>query len=290
MKWVKWKDRYGVRSHGRTRYNPSEPWGPWTRIIGVVARCEGNHDTVVSYDGTGVTWGFMQWTFTSGRLQRLLQFLKSIEVVGTNKSLFDKFFRHKGGKQVFKKFGFIIVNGNMVDVEKNKILNPAKDKKRIDDICMGRVKHESSEDQKTHAVELARIFLHAGRDEEIAFAQIEFAKNELKRALRVKRKALGGISTIDNLLEGTWETPLPAIFFNLWQNSPKYAYKLFVNSYNMTNHLGIDVYFDEVWRRLNMSKFGNWSYAKPGNNSPRIKRIRKAVLEFYNIDLEIKRY
>ncbi len=294
MKWVKWKDHQGVRAMGKMRYYPPEPWGPWTKIIGVVARCEGKHDTVVSYDGTGITWGFMQWTFTSGRLQKLLQFLKSIDVLNSSKTLFDKHFRLKGGKQVFKQFGFIIVNGNIIDLETKKPLNPSlkKDKRRIDDICMGRVKHDSFAKQKSHAIRLAKYFLDAGKDEEVAFAQLEFAKNEFKRAIRYKRRPLKGVGTIANLLEDTWDTPLPAIFFNLWQNSPRATYKLFMKAYLANNKArgnGED-FFNEVWRRLNLSKFANWSYAKSKNKSPRIRRIKKAISEFYDIDLEIKRY
>ena len=62
MSWVKWKHYQGVKLVGKNSYNPPQPWGPWTKIMGVVAKCEGNHDTVISYDGTGLTWGFMQWT------------------------------------------------------------------------------------------------------------------------------------------------------------------------------------------------------------------------------------
>lgn len=292
MQWVKWKDKQGVRAKGKERYHPPLPWGPWTKIIGVIARCEGKHDTVVSFDGTGVTFGFMQWTMTSGRLQKLLQFLKSIQVDGESINLFDKFFRKKGGRQVFADFGFIIVNGNFVEKSTKKVLNPGKkaDRQRIDDICMGRVKHKSFKDQKAHAISLARIFLAAGKDDEIAFAQLEFAKNELKRAMRAKRKPLGSVGTIASLLEDTWDTPIPAIFFNLWQNSPRGAYRLFLKAYKTAGHKTSDEYLKEVWRLLSRSKFANWSYAKEKNKSPRIKRIKKAVSEFYKIDLPLVRY
>lgn len=298
MRWVKWKDHQGVRHIGKHRYNPPQPWGPWTKIMGVIARCEGNHETVVSYDATGVTWGFMQWTFTSGRLQKLLQSFKSIEV-DEDMNLFDKVFRVEGSnRQVFSQFGFTIENGNFVETGISKVLNPRNklQKKRIDDICMGRAVYPNLKNQKKFAKDLAQIFIDAGEDPDIAAAQVEFAKGEFRRSLKAIRGPLGHVKTFDNLLEHTWSTPIPGIFFNLWQNNPRASYRLFIKAYNFANGmypkghpLYAEVYLREVWNRLNSSKFGNWSFAKSENKSPRIRRIKKAIKEFYGIDLKIKR-
>lgn len=82
VKWQKYNNHEGPVYRGSLRYNPKKPWGAWERILGCIARCEGSHDTVVMYDGTGVTWGFQQWTMTSGRLQKVLQSLKAIPYQG----------------------------------------------------------------------------------------------------------------------------------------------------------------------------------------------------------------
>jgi len=297
MRWLKWKTHQGVREMGTRGYNPIKPWDMWVRIMGVVARCEGNHDTVVSYDGTGVTWGFLQWTFTSGRLQNLLRHMQKVESRGNPYiTLFESVFivpylSELDGRQIFEKFGFKVEDGKFFDVYETppKYLNPSIYKKLIDDICMGKGKYYNPifKNSKAQAMALADVFSKAGKIKEIAQAQIDFAVKEFQSALRVKRGGpLGKVGTIEKLLENTWETPLPAVFFNLWQNSPKYAYKLFLKEYKNAQ-CGED-YFMRCWNRLKRSKFGNWSYAKSKNTSPRIKRIRDALKEFYDVDLPVR--
>jgi hypothetical protein len=255
--------------------------------MGVVARCEGNHDTVISYDGTGVTWGFMQWTFTSGRLQKLLEYLKSVqegdfEVNEFGPNLYDKYFAGK-----LEPFGFYIKNGKFVRVN-GGVLDPRtkSDKRKLDNICMGRVQYDKVSKQKWHATALAKIFSEAGKAPEIAYAQIDYAKGEIKRSLQYTRKPLGKYKTLANLLEGTWDTFVPAVFFNLWQNSPAGAYKLFIKAKD-SSKTPEDLQ-EIVWDRLKRSRFANWSYAKSGNKSPRIRRIAKAVKEFYGISLPVR--
>ena len=302
MKWVKWKEYQGVRSMGSFRYSPQKPWGPWTKIMGVVARCEGNHDTCVSYDNTGMTWGFLQWTFTSGRLSKLLQSMKSVAYYSFDaqdegceqETLFESAFMSKG-IQVFEKFGFEIIDGHFFEIledgsRKKLIPNLRKHRQRISDICMGKVKHSKFADQKKFAMKLAEIFSEAGKREDIAFIQSEFGKNEFKRCLNTKRPPLHEVKTIDKLLEGTWDTMIPAIFFNLWQNSPAGAYRLFLKEYRLTGRKGSDKFLEGLWNRLSRSKYANWSYANPENKSPRILRIKKGIEEFYGVSLPLVRY
>lgn len=296
MSWVTYKEHEGVRHMGSNRYNPPEPWGPWTKIMGVIARCEGNHDTVVSYDGTGVTWGFLQWTFTSGRLQRLLASMKSIPVYDfeTNKddNLFDRYFLNDEGSQLFLKYGFEIHNGRFYSHPHERYLNPAKpmERRMIDDVCMGRCAHpDKPKKQKTHAKGVAKIFADAGALPDVAAAQIHYAKTEFKTSLPVERKPLVVWQSIEHMLVGTWETPIPALFFNLWQNHPSQAYKFFQNQFDSGwDH---DDSFNHLWERLSKSKFGNWGYGsklyKQKGTKPRVFRIRKAMKEFYNLDLPV---
>lgn len=292
MQWVKYKNHAGIKHLGKNSYDPPQPWGPWTKIMGVVAACEGNHDTVVSYDGTGLTWGFMQWTFTSGRLQRLLEYFKSINYYdfdskASDTNLFDKYFMHYG-VQVFENYGFTIRGGRFCDKKRGfQSINPRDPRRRklIDDICMGRDRYEKLKDQKQFAKDLAALFANVGEQKEVAFAQIEFAKGELKRALQVERDPLRHYRTIRALLSGAWDGYVPAVFFNLWQNNPAATYRLFIRAKDRSTPAS---YPALVWEGLMKSKFGNWSYAKPGNRGPRILRISKAIKEYYGVKLPVK--
>lgn len=283
--WVKWKDGGGPRVIGSVGFNPAQPWGPWTKVLGVVARCEGAHDTVVMYDGTGVTWGFMQWTFTSGRLQKLLESFKSIELMdNTHHTLFDvvcKVSPDAFGAQIFQPYGFKIETGKFTS--SGGVLDPSipDQKQRIVNICMG---VGSGSNQK--ALALAQLFADMGAKPGVAEAQLAFAKAEFARQLDFPRPPLGG-RTIRDLLKAdnqrSWDTPLVALFFNLWQNTPGAAYKLFLKAEAQSNG-EVDDYFAKAWKMTNLSTFGQWGW-KNDPKSPRCLRIAKAAKEFYGIDL-----
>jgi len=302
VQWVKWKDGGGPRVRGSVEYDSPTPYGIWTKILGVVARCEGNHDTVVMYDETGVTWGFMQWTFTSGRLQKLLQSFKAISLCRFDldaddyddpmHTLWDEVCINQDGSQVFAEYGFIVQNGRFVDITqpgKRVPLNPAvqSQKKRIADICMGRVQYQRIADQKRHAMGLAELFSNMAQGADVAIAQIAYAKQEFKQQMTYKRKPLDGswlaVPTIGCLLQDAWDTPLAALFFNLWQNNPGAAYKLFLQAGKGIKNP--DEFFSSAWFRANRSKFGNWGWGKTSNKQPRVIRIKDAMKEFYGIDL-----
>ena len=287
-KWVKWKSHQGARNMGERLFDPPAPHDLWTKILGVVARCEGKHDTFVSYDNTGGTWGFMQWTMTSGRLQKLLESLKSISFdEDEHVSLFDKFCMN-GNKQVFEKYGFKITGGKFVELETGKVLNPnnKKQKQRISDVCMGKTLYKTFKQQKEHAMGLAALFVRLGNCTGVPEAQIAFASQEMQKGLKYTRKPLKEFKTLDNLLEGSWDSPAPALFFNLWINNPAAAYRLTIRARRAIK--SGDELFDKMWALLKRSTFGNWSFAKPENRSPRIRRIKKALKEFYNIDVKAK--
>jgi len=292
VQWVKWKNHQGAKHRGSLKYDPPQPWDMWDKIMGVIARCEGNHDTVVSYDATGITWGFMQWTFTSGRLQKLLESFKSIPYYDldtpseVHHTLFDEVCELEEDVQIFERCGFCIQGGKFVELATGKKLDPRNksQKKRIDDVCMGRTQYKTLKDQKFHALKLAKIFVDLAHQFAVPEAQIQFAIQEFKRELQFKRSPLGGKS-IAWLLDGTWDTPAPALFFNLWQNNPGAAYRLFKTVKN--SGVTEERYFGLAWKKACRSKFGNWGYGKPENKSPRVVRIKKAMKEFYGIDLKL---
>ncbi len=271
--------------------------------MGVVARCEGAHDTVVMYDSTAVTAGFLQWTFKSGRLQKLLESFKSIPVYaftgdGKHNTLFDLVCceDHPRLVQKFERFGFRITGGKFVDLRSGRALNMINkaQQKRCVDICMGRVQYPGNlKKQRQHAMALANLFATMGQDFAVAEAQIQFAKQEFKRQMGYKRPPLGGM-TIAELLYAdrheSWETPLAALWWNLWQNHPGSAYRLFLRARRIDGCSDPETYFQQAWKLINRSKFGNWGWGKPKNRpknkSPRVVRIKKAIKEFYGINVK----
>jgi len=324
--WVKYKNMGGPRYLGRKEggkrmhvYNPPKPWGVWSQIIGVVARSEGTFDTVVMCDETGVTFGFLQWTFKSGRLQKMLQSFKAIpfydfcDESGRDESLFDAWCEDKDGDQIFKRFSFEIHGGKFVHLPSMKQLNPRnkQQRKAIVDICMGRRTLFGSKEQKLFAKDLCGVFAELGQPPEIHAAQVEYAKMEFKQALDYRRKPLLSVGgTIRHLLpDDVWGSPVPAVFYNLFQNSPGGSFRLFSNSLKEAIRKGIFVqnsihgyldinpgctaedYLEIIWRRLNRSSYADWGFRSKqyiqsgGKNPPRIKRIKPAIEEFYGIDL-----
>jgi len=318
VRWVKYKKMGGPMYRGTSGngYNPITPSGIWTPILGVVSKCEGKHDTVVMYDETGVTFGFMQWTFRAGRLQKMLQFLKSVPSdEDCSKSVFDVYCVSSLGSQIFESFGFKISGGNFV-LSDGRRLNPAvkAERKKIIDQCMGR--HLSFKKSKVWAKNLCALFVELGKHSEVQLAAVEFAKLEFKKSLHYRRpplKSVGGkIASLlpldDDLL---WRSPLPAIFFNLYQNAPMGAFKLFKGAWNealkkgialfvegavdggyyLVDNGSIDALIDIVWRRLNRTAYADWGFrsrqylSSGGKNPPRIMRIRPAINEFYGIKL-----
>jgi len=321
-RWVRYRDMGGPRYLGKKEngkflhvYNPAKPWGVWSQVLGVIARCEGRHDTVVMYDETGVTAGAFQWTFKSGRLQRLLQFFKSVPHINFESdletSLFEDFFMTDDGGQVFESFGFRIEGGKFVRVESGKAMHPGvpHQQKTIVDTCMGRRSLLGYNDERKFALSLCTLFATLFQEPLVQAAMVEYAKIELKQALDVRRKPLKSVGgTINHLIPSeTWGSPIPAIFFNLNHNSPAGSYLLYKRAMEeaakkgvvlMTNdgyELAGDGYVDEttedlleiIWRRLCKSRYADWGFkskqylASKGKNPPRILNIGSAIKEFY---------
>lgn len=274
VEWVHWKDHEGARVLGVCPYNPPAPIGTWSQIMGVIARSEGRMDTVVSYDDTACTFGFLQWTFTSGRLSRLLESFKTILV--EKDEICTTLWDDLKLQDAFSKFGFSISSGKFYDISKKQILNPAfpSQKQRMISICMA---------SKDTSIQIAKLFGTIGQDPRVQMAEIAFGKAELLHSLDPVRPPLGEYKTIRNLLKDDFTSLAPALFFNLNQNSPKYAMQLFVDARKESDANGTDL-FSVAWRRTNLSKFGNWGWGG-GGKAPRVTRIKEAIKEFYGIDL-----
>jgi len=327
IEWVKYKDGGGPRYLGRRDsgnfihvYDPPRPWGVWTQILGVISACEGRYDTVVMYDGTGITFGFMQWTFTSGRLQRLLEYFKTIPIVDFDgnewaSSLFDDVCMKDEDTQVFQDFGFRIDSGKFMGLFGNEwvVLDPDNrpQRNRINKICMGIGEQGSTKGVKSksqmHAMSLCRLFADIGQDIGVQTAQQEFAKSELKRSLDYSRPPLKDVGGKIRCLipDELWGGPVPAIFFNLYQNSPGGSFKYMKGVMNECYKKGLvsfsdgagfysardsDGVLEVAWNRLCKCKFADWGYGSRQyiesgkKNLPRITRIRPAIIKWYDVD------
>jgi len=249
-----------------------------------------------------------------------LQFLKSIPhmdfVDNKDNTLFDSVCV-VDGKQVFESYGFRIDGGRFVDIKNNKKLNPRirSQRNRMIDICMGR-DHSVVKKQREHALGLCDLFAKIGEDVGVQYAMVEYAKLEFKTSLDIHRRPLKSVGgTIRCLLpDEVWGTPIPALFFNLCQNSPGGAYKLFRmamlkaesdglvvlrgdNGYMViADHVGWqDDLLGIIWKMLNKSAYADWGfqskqYLSSGKkNPPRIVNIKPAIKEFYGVDLPLYR-
>ena len=283
--WSSYGKYKGPLYKGSLPYAPPEPHTQWQKILGVIADCEGKIDTVCMHDGTGVTAGFMQWTFASGRLQRFLEHLKTIIYPGMfpgfrgYKSIYDIACKDPYSYTFFHEFGFDIINGEFIDLTDGKAvdLNTTAGKEKVNSICLGKT--------KSHAEKLLLRMIEIMQTDGVAKAQISFAEKELKELLPLKRSILGKFSTIDNLLIGSWDSPAPALFFNLFQNNPKASYSLFMRAKEVKDK----ELFEAAWELLEQSKFGNWSYNsvdyKKYKRKPRIERIKTSLNEHYDLKL-----
>jgi len=240
----------------------------------------------------------------SGRLQKYLEFLKSIPCISTNEteqsSLFEAFCVDIAGVQLFEQFGFTIQQGKMAIGPFTELLDPNTSADRIVNICEG----AESDTPKKSFLDLVRLFVAMGKVDQLQKAQDAYFKVELTHSLEYVRSALSGFGkgTINDLLTGLWETPAPALFFNLWQNSPGGAFGLFKTVWKTAVNKGIakvskagyepldaNAVFELAWKQVNLSSFGNWGWKSKqylaGKGQPRVTRIKTAMAEFYGVDL-----
>jgi hypothetical protein len=286
--WSSYGKHKGPLYKGSLPFNPPKPYTEWQKILGVIADCEGKFDTICMHDGTGITAGFMQWTLTSGRLQKFFEHLRTISYPGRDLkstkgvSIYDAACRDPYGYTYFNDFGFDIIKSDFIDLSDGKIVNvndPAE-KEKINSICLGTT--------NKHAEDLCRRMIEIMRTQGVEAAQVYFAEKELKQALAAKRSVLGKYSTINNLLDKSWNSTAPALFFNLYQNNPKATFNLFIEARKDTTQ----ELFDSAWSLLKESTFGNWGYNskdyKKYQRKPRIERIKTSIDKYYGTNLVVQ--
>ena len=294
IKWVKYKDMGGPVHRGAKKdgkylyeYKLMEGNDEWGKIMGVIADCEGRYDTVVMYDGTGVTFGAFQWTLTSGRLQGFLTNLSKVKNLDW-----------------LHEFGMGISNGYLYDMvtsgESVRLL-PNTQKKDIVKLCIGH--------GRKRAVNLCEKFAILGSSPVVRNMQNEYMSSELTKMLYAKRKPLHGVGgSIAHLLPyDVGDTPIHAIFFNLFQNLPGGAFVFFMDVMKTALDKGLVRFsvekgyhsvssYDDllmlIWEKLCKTSIANWGfgskrYLKNKDNLPRVTRLGPAVKKYYAIDLPL---
>jgi len=196
----------------------------WDVVLSAITRPEGgSYDTVVSYDGTAVTWGFAQWTFTSGRLQRLLASIQNEAPASFNGSDIPKVLS-QAGLNLAPKGTLVDAAGHTVD-----------DKDRLRELLTppdGVVPRIGK--YYDYAVNVALAFAELGLNRTVSQIQERFLLKELESEARLSRPKLHGKSIssylypkfpaltdpIDTIPE---LTAARALIWSMWQNSPRAA-------------------------------------------------------------------
>lgn len=237
----------------------------WKIIFETVADPEGGaFDTVVTYDGTAVTFGIVQWTFTSGRLQKLLwEFNKNY------------YFHYVPIENLLKSFNLELKlknNGmpSLFDVSKNKFIED-KALRNIFTPVSGKVPKQGKNWEI--ASDVVSKFALFGIYEINKKIQENYFYGELQQESSYKRPQLGqktiaqilypdGYSS--QLLEPQKEqTALRALFWSMWQNNPREAEK-YLNktskNFNIINKpREMMIHFA---RQVANSSFGYWGLEK----------------------------
>lgn len=226
----------------------------------------GSYNTVVMYDGTAVTYGLFQWTFTSGRLHKLLAVT--------------------AGEMGLAKYNALIGNqlcaltGLELDASNEELY---LDKKRVTDffklrdVCTppgGKVPRAGKNWEL--ARKIALLFSKLGEDPIAQSAQMSFFKEELRGEAGFRRPQLGGMKIAEYLPPRGWDAPVvkeehiriaaQALFWSSWQNAPRQAEKcLSIALRGFDLPLSSPAGLDRLARKIGFSPFGRWGVTKARN-------------------------
>jgi hypothetical protein len=219
VKWAKFGNWSGPYIKGTVPYIlPTNPTG-FDVIVAAVAKPEGgDYDTFVAYDGTAVTYGLLQWTFTSGRLHKLL--IATVKAMGVKAfaDLFSIQLSKLTGLSVDPGTGSLLLRGVLVT-----------DFFSLRDVCTppgGKCPKTGPNWEKAKAIAL--LFSKLGENPIAQKAQIDFFRQELDHEKDLKRPKLHGGTIADYLYRPEMaETPYliasRALFWGMWQNAPREA-------------------------------------------------------------------
>lgn len=285
-KWSSFQGWSGVSIRGDNAFSCPVPAEEWDVVASAITRPEGGaYDTVVSYDGTALTWGFAQWTFTSLRLQKLLGIV--IGKIGLASPVFDRV------RSTLQGAGLTLAASGALLGQDGK---PVVSKDRLRDMLTppgGKVPRTGK--QWDLAAGIAVAFHELGKIPAVVTAQRIFLAQELRQESIAKRPPLNGKSISQFLYEGsnTGHTAeliaARALFWAMWQNNPVHSYQhiLAVWPAPVTIDAAKLKKLAGVFAR---SQFGFWGNEKcanlkdeDGNPTPRESRYHKVATEINRV-------
>lgn len=277
-RWVKFRTWSGVSLHGKAAFTPDAVINEWDVVFQAVTVPEGGaYDTFVSYDGTGITWGFSQWTATSGRLQRLLKLL-------------DDHYLYEDGPAdlALEELGLDFDPDRVAFTQNDKVIRSKADLREWLTTPVGQVPRTGK--LRTRADVLADGFWRAGQNAEVAHLQEQFFQGELVHEAMLKRPKMRGLTIKFYLYPGedvpAFGTPVKdpyltaarALFWSFWQNSPRKAEEYLHKCFNRLSWIGPgDLYaLAGAFAKSGFSFWGNAKCKRLGRES-RYSKVAKAI-------------
>ena len=304
VKWAQMKDSpySGPQVFGKCDYVlPANPTG-FDVIVAAIAKPEGGaYDTVVMYDGTAVTYGVLQWTFTSGRLHELL--LATARALGEANycALFGCDLFNLTELAVGSKSGCVQtdLNDGTLYYQHKKVTDFFK----LRDVCTppgGSVPRTGKNWERAKAIAL--LFSKFGENAVAQKVQIDFFRGELKQAIKFKRPQMANRTIASFLYPDGWEgdeveaapagseelskarcmMAARALFWGMWQNSPVKAqtYLGQLVGHDLTTQKGLEA----MAKKFAFTPFARWGVVKArnavdknGKPKPYVSRYQKVA-------------
>lgn len=274
-RWAKYGSWSGVSIKGENRYVCPNPASFQDIVVAAIAIPEGAaYNVVNSYDGTALTWGLAQWTFTSGRLQTLFSnvctalglahpdvsgVFASLKACGLNFSLPLKQLVDTNAKTITDKD------------QLRKLLTPPD----------GKVPKSGPEWEKAKAVAVA--FHKLGQSANVAKIQMNFLLAEMQRYessarphLDTKTPAfyLGKVSDDDSIERAACR----AIYWSCFQNNPQAADDHLLRAWGVSPYVN-PASLQRLAQVIAKSVFANWGTdkAKAAGRESRYEKIAKVI-------------
>lgn len=265
IRWTKMnKSRYSGPVYTGTRgfkLSPSSSLTFADLSLAAIAKPEGGcFDTIVMYDGTAVTHGLLQWTFTSGRLHKLLHYYAQ-NLPST--------FWYPWTEKLKDLTGLALdAAGNLLrgKVRYGTKANPYM---RLRDVCTppgGAVPRTGKNWDLAYAV--AALFVELGQNDDVSPLQLAFARSELAVEGSYKRPKLGNMRINDFLPSFSADVPadcIPAaagaLFWGMWQNRPRRAEQALYST-GIRRPLVYQTDLNLLAKKFAGSAFARWGVAK----------------------------
>lgn len=275
-KWAKYGSWSGISIKGENRYSCPNPASFQDMVVAAIAIPEGAaYDVVVSYDGTALTWGLAQWTFTSGRLQTL--FGNVCITLGL---------AHPDVSGVFASLkscglGFSLRLRQLVDANAKTITDKDQLRKLLTPPD-GKVPKSGPAWEKAKAVAVA--FHKLGQSTQVSKIQMNFLLAELQHYESLARSHLdtrapvfyfGKVSDDDSVERAACR----AIYWSCFQNNPQAADDHLLRAWGASPYVN-PASLQRLAQVIARSSFGWWSNAKckaAGRDESRYEKIAKTI-------------